>query len=147
MFVAKPPFSLSLTIPFENECTGTHRVGLYYFRDNSLRYVCDVTDVENSIILKNYFPWAIGAPLVIGIRDQARAAINQTLDIFSVQPSDLTPPRQHPAFTMIHILPPPTLVVHEPCYIWAWPRDGARLADSEVLILPNTLRSKYPLKL
>ena len=90
MFVAKPPFSLSLTIPFENECTGTHRVGLYYFRDNSLRYVCDVTDVENSIILKNYFPWAIGAPLVIGIRDQARAAINQTLDIFSVQPSDLT---------------------------------------------------------
>ena len=44
---------------------------------------------------------------------------------------------QENSFLLLHRMPPPSLIIHEPAFLWAWPLDAVTVTPSASPLLPS----------
>ena len=131
VFVETQPFHLKCMFRvISNSCAKNYgSIGIYANIGEARMFLAELPDTDD-VEIQGFPSTLIGVPLHFGVLPRSpppRAAE------FMAQ-AQL---EQEASFLLLHRMPPPSLMIHEPAFLWAWPLDAVTVAPSASPLLPS----------
>jgi hypothetical protein len=135
VFVKTQPFHLKFMFRvISNSCAKNYGpIGIYANIGKSRMLLAELPDAHD-VGIQGFPSTLIGAPLHFGVLP--RSPPPRTAE-YPAQSQLVTQLEQEASFLLLHRMPPPSLIIHEPAFLWAWPLDAVTVAPSASPLLPS----------
>ncbi len=131
VFVKTQPFHLKYMFRvISNSCAKNYGpIGIYANIGEARVFLAELPDADD-VEIHGFPSTLIGVPFHFGVLPRSpppRAAEYMAQSQLE----------QEASFLLIHRMPPPSLIIHEPAFLWAWPLDAVTAAPSAFPLLPS----------
>jgi len=117
-----------LMLVFDNISNACHArsIGVYFFVEGKFSLFGEATHIHDILVFNDWQSTLIGLPISFGILPFSAPGSEDMQALSDV--SNVS------AFSFLHHLPPPSLVIHEAAFTWSWPLDTSILPAGSSLV-------------